>query len=170
LVSPRKKKREKSTQGKSEIEEAKNLAFRFLSYRPRSVEEVRRKLKENNFSPLTITHTLARVEELGYLNDREYAHWFARSSLEHKQWGTERIEDALDIKGISREVITHTIAKLKKNYDLTQIARRALDAKFHHLSLTDRSLKKRAINYLRRKGFCWDIVFSVIKPSEGFIE
>jgi regulatory protein len=164
-----KRKKLKKRKGENEIEKAKETAFRFLSYRPRSVEEIRRKLKEKNFPPLTIKRTLARIEELGYLNDRNFAYDLACSSIENKQWGIIRIRDTLAHKGISQEIITHTTAKIEEIYDFTQVARRALEAKFTHFRLhqpADEKIRKRAVNYLRRKGFSWNIILSVIKSTD----
>jgi len=154
--------------GKNEIERAKETAFHFLSYRSRSSAEVKRKLEEKEFSPLTITKTLARVKELGYLNDYDFAYTFARSSLENKQWGTLRINDALLKKGVAQDIINETLAKLTKECDLTQVARRALEHKFAH-TLNQHAggeTRQKIINYLRRKGFSWDIISAVITSGD----
>ena len=165
MVLPLKRKKVEKKKGRNEIEKAKETVFRFLSYRPRSIEEVRRKLKEKDFSPHTIKRALARVEELGYLNDREYAYTFACSSIENKQWGTLRIRDALLNKGVSQEIINQTIARIEEEYDVTQVAHRALEIKFAHIRYHEKADEKtrgKAINYLKRKGFSWDIIYSVI--------
>jgi regulatory protein len=169
LVYPPKKKKVKKKKGGNEIEKAKETAFRFLSYRPRSIEEVKKKLKEKGFSSLTIKKVTARVKELGYLNDHDYAYAFARSSTENKQWGIVRIYDALVKKGISQEIINQTITKIKKDYDITQTAHRALENKFAIFNphqRVDKKTRNRAIQYLRRKGFSWDTIFSVIKSTD----
>jgi regulatory protein len=169
LAYPVKRKKLKKRKGENDSEKAKETAFRFLSYHPRSVEEIRRKLTEKNFSPLTIKRTLARIEELGYLNDRSFAYDFARSSIENKQWGIIRIRATLAKKGISQEIITHTTAKINETYDFTQVARRALETKFTHFRSpqpADKKIRDRAANYLRRKGFAWNIILSIIKSTD----
>ena len=153
---------------KNEIERAKETAFHFLSYRSRSSAEVKRKLEEKEFSPLTITKTLSRVKELGYLNDYDFAYTFARSSLEKKQWGTLRITDALLKKGVAQDIINETLAQLTKECDLTQVARRALKHKFAHTlgQHAGEKTRQNVISYLRRKGFCWDIISAVITSGD----
>jgi len=165
---PKRKKVKRKKKAGNEIEKAKETAFHFLSYRPRSVEEVRRKLKEKGFSPPTIKRTLTRIKELGYLNDGDYAYMLACSSIENKQWGIVRIYNALVNRGISQEIIAQTIAKIKEEYDIIQIARQALETKFSYLSShqhADEKIRNKVINYLRRKGFSWNTIFSVIKSS-----
>lgn len=168
MVCPLKRKKVGIKKGRSEIEEANETAFHFLSYRPRSLEEVKRKLEEKGFSPLTIKKTLARVKELGYINDHDYAYAFACSSIKNKQWGTMRIHSALLGKGVSREIANQTVARIKEEFDINQVARQAFEIRFapfgSHKQF-DEKTRNRAVNYLRRKGFCWDTIYSVIKSD-----
>ena len=168
MVCPLKRKKVRTKKGKNEIEKANETAFRFLSYCPRSVEEVKRKLEEKGFSPLTIKKTLARVKELGYTNDRDYAYVFACSSIKNKQWGTMRIYSVLLSKGVSQEIANQTVARIKKEFDMNQVARQAFEIRFAHFGPHERfdeKTRNRAVNYLRRKGFSWDTIYTVIKSS-----
>ncbi len=168
MVCPLKRKKVRTKKGRNEIEKANETAFRFLSYRPRSVEEVKKKLEEKGFSPLTIKKTLARVKELGYLNDRDYAYAFACSSIKNKQWGTMRIHSALLGKGVSREIANQTVARIKEEFDINRVARQAVEIRFAHFGShkqVDEKTRNKAVNYLRRKGFCWDTIYTVIKSS-----
>ena len=152
----------------NEIDTAKDTAFRFLSYRSRSVLEVKRKLQEKEFSPHTITATLSRLMELGYLNDLEYAVTVARSSVENKQWGPIRIHDALVKKGIAKDIIDHTLTEFTKEYDVTRVARLAFDSKFSLKpdQLAEEKTRRKVIGYLKRKGFNWNTILAVIKSVE----
>ena len=167
MVYPEKRKKLSRKKRENEFEEAKETAFRFLSYHARSVLEVKRKLQEKEFSPHTITATLSRLKELGYLNDQEFAVTVARSSLKNKQWGPIRIYDALLKKGIERDIIDRTLAELTREYDVTQVARHALESKFalkpHQFK--EEKTRKKVVSYLKRKGFSWNTIYSVIKYS-----
>ncbi len=102
MAYPAKRKKEsRKREVKGNIEAAKELAFRFLSYRSRSSEEVRQKLSQAGFAPSDIEGVIARLEELGYLNDYDYAFAMGRSWVEHKCWGPSRIRDALVKKGVA---------------------------------------------------------------------
>ena len=152
----------------NEIDTAKDTAFRFLSYRSRSVLEVKRKLQEKEFSPHTITATLSRLMELGYLNDQEYAVTVARSSIENKQWGPIRIHDALLKKGIAKDIIDNTLEELTKNYDLIRVARLAFDSKFSLTpeQLAEEKTRRKVMGYLKRKGFSWNTILAVIRSVD----
>jgi len=165
LDYPPKKKKETKKKGKNDIESATQTVFRFLSYRNRSVEEVKRKLQEKGFPPFAINRALARIKELGYLDDHEYAYSFACASIENKQWGTVRIHDVLAHKGIPQEIINTTIAIIKKEYDITEVARSALETRFIQFRSpqpADKKTRKKAIDFLKRKGFTWDTIATVI--------
>jgi len=154
---------------RNEIEKAHETAFRFLSYRPRSVNELKRKLEEKGFSSLVIQQTLDRVKELGYINDRDYAYAFACSSARNKHWGTMRIHHALLEKGVSREIANQTVARIKEEFDIRRLARQALEIKFARFGSCkplDEQTRNRAVRYLRRKGFCWDTIYTVIQSSD----
>ncbi|HAP66961.1 MAG TPA: recombination regulator RecX, partial [Nitrospinae bacterium] len=53
-----------------EFERGKQIAYRFLSYRPRSKKEVEKKLKEKNISGENISNIISLLEKNNYLNDR----------------------------------------------------------------------------------------------------
>jgi regulatory protein len=165
LVYQGKRKKLSRKKRENEFEEAKETAFRFLSYRSRSVLEVKRKLQEKDFSPHTITATLSRLTELGYLNDQEFAVTVARSSLKNKQWGPIRIYDALLKKGIAKDIIDHTLAELTREFDINQVARLAFESKFalkpHQLK--EEKTRKKVVSYLKRKGFSWNTIYRIIK-------
>jgi len=169
LAYPPEREKEKKKTGKNDIENATQTVFRFLSYRNRSVEEVKKKLQEKGFLTVTINKALARVKELGYLNDHEYAYSFACASIENKHWGTVRIHDVLAHKGVPQEIINHTIAKIKNEYDIIKVARCALETKFTQFSShqpADEKTIKKATDFLKRKGFTWDTIVSVITNAQ----
>lgn len=153
---------------KEDIEAAQQLAFRFLSYRSRSVEEVRGKLAGSGFSPAVIKQVLARITELGYLNDHDFAFTYGRSCMEHKLWGPTRIKDALLKKGVASGIISSVLEELSREHDLSSLARRALESRFPPAELgrpLQPHTRKKAIGLLLRKGFSWNIIAAVINPG-----
>lgn len=168
---PAKRKKEmRKREVKGNIEEAKNLAFRFLSYRSRSSEEVRRKLSESGFSPSAVEGTIARLEELKYLNDYDYARASGRSCVEHKCWGPARIRDALLKKGVAPAIITSVVQELADEHDFSRVARRALETRFSPAEmqkLAEKKTRQRLIDYLVRKGFSWSIIADVLHIDQN---
>ena len=67
-------------------------ALNLLSYKPRSLAEMRARLMEKDWAEeAVVDQVLARLEELGYLNDEEFAANFANSRLTAKPIGRSRL-------------------------------------------------------------------------------
>jgi regulatory protein len=169
LAYPAKKKRGSlKREAKEDSEAAKQLAFRYLSYCSRSTEEVRGKLREAEFSPAAIEKALARIKQLGYLNDYEHAVTFGRSCIEHKLWGATRIRDALVKKGVAPGTVTSALQVLEQEHDFSRVARRALESRFSPAEIQKPAggkTRQKAIGFLLRKGFSWDTIAVVIDPG-----
>ena len=58
---------------KKELVRAKNTAYRYLSYRPRSYAEVEKKLRHQEFGEALVNAVLSDLVRLGYLNDEKFA-------------------------------------------------------------------------------------------------
>jgi len=171
LAYPAKRKKEiRKREVKGNIEAAKELAFRFLSYRSRSSEEVRQKLSQAGCAPPDIDGVIARLEELGYLNDYDYAFAMGRSWVEIKCWGPSRIRDALVKKGVAPETITAVLRELAMEHDFRRVACRALKSRFTRaemLKLNGDKMRQRAIGHLLRRGFSWSIIADVIDTGDN---
>jgi regulatory protein len=91
--------------GVDDVAEILDAAARFLEARPRSVAEVRRKLTSMGYQAALVESVLARLEELGYLDDEA----FARAWVESRDRATPRGEHALRrelaLKGIDRSLV-----------------------------------------------------------------
>lgn len=164
----KRKKESRKREASEDSEAAKQLAFRYLSYRPRSTEEVRSKLLESGFSPVAVEQALGRIRDLGYLNDYEHALTFGRSCIEHKLWGASRVRDALVNKGIPGGIVASALQTLEQEHDYTRTARRALHARFSPAELTKAAgikARQKAIAFLLRRGFAWDTIARVIDSS-----
>ena len=73
---------------KTPYEKTFERALNLLSYRPRSLAEMRARLMEKDWAEeAVVDQVLARLEELGYLNDEEFASNFANSRLTAKLIG-----------------------------------------------------------------------------------
>jgi regulatory protein len=81
------------------------LAARYLGTRPRTRWEVERRLKRAGTEDATVTATLDRLTELGYLDDAAFARWWGEQRDRHRPRGQRLIEAELRQHGVPREVI-----------------------------------------------------------------
>ena len=131
-------------------------AGKSLGSRMRSERDLRRLMLERA-SPdedgrQAVDAVLARLKELGYLNDEAYA----RTVAEHyaaKGWGPARIREELYRRGVPRDYWDGALEELAAPDD-------AIDAflrkKLRGADLTDPKTWKRAADALARRGFRWE--------------
>jgi regulatory protein len=68
-----------------------NVALRALSGRAHSSGELREKLRRRAQSPEDVDAVLAKLKEMGYLNDRQFAEAYAASRLQNQGLGKIRV-------------------------------------------------------------------------------
>jgi regulatory protein len=88
-----------------------NAAARFLELRSRSVHEVTRNLTMSGFPAELVEGTVARLLELGLLDDTAYAKAWVESRDRSKPRGESALRRELSLKGIERETIAAVLAE-----------------------------------------------------------
>lgn len=151
--------------------EAKEKALRLLSGRPMSRKELVDKLtarprdKEKKPIPEELAEEAAdRLEELGYLNDAEYARTVARHYAA-KGYGERKLRDELWKRGVPREYWDQALEEVQDPTD-------AMDA-FIRRKLMGRTADKETLGKLSaalaRRGYRWeDIRAALSRYGETF--
>ena len=76
-------------------------AARFLGTRPRSADEVRRRLRDAGYRADLVEGTLDRLTELGYLDDAAFARAWVESRDRTRPRGARALRDELRRKGVA---------------------------------------------------------------------
>jgi regulatory protein len=76
-------------------------AARFLEARPRSTDEVRRRLREAGYRAELVEIALDRMAELGYLDDAAFARAWVESRDRTRPRGARALRDELRRKGVA---------------------------------------------------------------------
>ena len=140
------------------------VALRFLSYRPRSEAEIRKRLERDTFRSETIEHIVVQLFAEGQLDDKRFAEMYAQSKMLKKPIGAVRLRRELKQKGISDTIIRH-VEQAFCDYD-TELnnARHLAKKKLANERTKDPIKRKRRLaDFLARRGFGWDIVQEVIE-------
>ena len=131
------------------IDRAMQAGLRFISFRPRSKEEVRRRLGQR-FDPHTVEQALARLEERSYLDDSAFARLWRESREAHRPRSAALIRRELVERGVPREVAQEAVAGL----DDDASAYRAGQERLRSLQGLDYvAFRRRLEGYLKRRGF-----------------
>ena len=139
---------------------AKQTATRQLSYRPRSVAELRQTLGQRGFGPQIVERVIDRFTELGYLDDADFARrWIAtRESVAPR--GTRLLKRELRQKGIGADLTEEVIADA--DLDDLESAMRIAERRLPKLAGLDRDTQRRRLaSYLERRGFSYDTISKV---------
>jgi regulatory protein len=151
--------------GADEAYRARQRALGLLAHRSRSTAELRKRLKLAGFGMAAIDHAVARVTDLGYLDDAAFAESFARSRILTRRLGTRRVLAELGAKGISRPEAERVVSRLDADRD--ELADARLHATRHASRMgpvTDsRKKRRRLYAYLARRGFASDTIRRVLE-------
>ena len=141
-------------------ESAYQKALHFISYRSRSIAEVRKNLAGREIPEDLVEETILRLQENLLLDDLKFARdWVAnRTDLRPRSHLALRME--LRQKGIADEVIQQVLAE---NVDDDVLAFLAAEKYKHRLEGLDRlDFRKKLSSYLSRKGFNFTSINPVV--------
>lgn len=141
-------------------EKALQISLRYLSYRPRSIKEMRTYLEKKEIEPDIISQIIDSLMNEKYLDDEAFAEMFASGRVRNNPKSTFALGYELKKKGISR----HIIDNILKNYDDEALALKSVKNKFNiWISLDDKTFRKKVINHLRYRGFSYETCTRVLE-------
>jgi regulatory protein len=146
-----------------QLKRAKNVAYRYLTIRPRSRKELADKLRDKEFADPVIAAVLEHVTRLAYLDDGKFAAQWAASRVRSRGFGRRRVEQELRIKGISREIIKNTLNALLEEAPEAETARKEAEKKLKTLTRFEPEVRRRRLaGFLERKGFSSEIIRNIL--------
>ena len=148
--------------------QAKQRALDYLAHKPRTEEEVRRKLRRQDASDAVIDDVVARLYELDYLDDEAYATDYVRNRFASKKYGPVRIRRELIERGVDRHVADAAVDDLFEDEDPVAAAREHAEKRWARLADEDdpRRRKQKLYRYLRRRGFTSDTIYPLLDELE----
>ena len=125
-------------------------AVRFLSYRPRSIEEVRRHLAKKKAPDSLIAIVIERLQRNEYVDDLAFARFWISNRARFKPMGSRALRFELRQKGIDDELVDDLLAEL----DEEESAYRAAQARMTRYRGNTRQVFAQKLSaMLRRRGF-----------------
>src|SRR5207245_1265176 len=95
------------------LQQAVDRALNYLSFRPRSRQEMRRYLRRKETPPELIDAVLARLDSLDLVNDRSFASFWLENREQFSPRGAQALRNELRMKGIERDVVDELIDEEK---------------------------------------------------------
>ncbi len=159
----------KEMKSESEVILAKEIAYRFISYKPRTLKEVSDKLKAKGFQSDLVSKVVEELKNYGFINDLEYARNFVLNRSRSKTLGELALRRELLSKGISSEIVDEVLSERENLIDEFEIALDLAQGKLKHIkSLKKRKkgrdeYKRRIYEFLLRRGFKFETINRVMR-------
>jgi len=136
-------------------------ALHFISYRPRTVSEIQKKLADKGFSEPVIVQVVERLQRNQLLNDLQFAQsWVENRSAFHPR-SRRALAFELRQKGIQEDLIEQAIADTS---DEESLAYQAAERKAQHLTdLEKQAFRVKIAAFLGRRGFNYETILPVIE-------
>jgi regulatory protein len=136
---------------------ARIRALSLLSRAPQTRAGLSRKLQARGFSASAVRSALARVIELGYLDDRDFADAWLRSRLSSRRDGWTALYRGLIARGVPRAVAEESLSEMYPADAEQEVA----------LALSEGLSRDAAIRKLAGRGFRSRAISAVIRTRAG---
>lgn len=143
---------------------ARESTLHYLSYRPRSIFEVRTFLSTKEYEKEIVDSVVDALSETKFLDDHQFATWWTESRIRGGKSGPIRVRQELTRKGVSKEIIDEALKR-----DWKKVARDALEkaaGKIHERDSKKRIQKLQS--FLARSGFTWDQIRAAVDHTRKF--
>lgn len=148
---------------------ARSIVLRQLNAAPKSRAQLERKLQERQVPSLAAKTVLDRFEEVGLVNDAEFAQLWVRSRSETRLLARSVLKRELTDKGIPGELVEDALAQ-RTDEDEAEAAQRLVERKMPpgavHLDRTERDkVVRRLVGMLGRKGYSPGLSFRIVNDT-----
>ena len=140
---------------------AKEKALWLISYRSHSKKELKDKIRRT-CDDSSAEKAVERMEELGLVNDGEFARQFARKLLLQKKMARRAAMLEMSRKGIDKETAEAALDEIDVDY--RENIRYIIEKKYRDIG--DEKIKRRAVAALQRLGYGWDDIRAVLNEYE----
>jgi regulatory protein len=132
-----------------------DAALHFLSYRPRSENEVRRRLRRRGFDSDIVEEVILKLKERRLIDDLAFSEYWRNNRLSFSPRSRRLIKLELMKKGVTAETANEAVKDLDDENCIYEAGLR----KARRLSGSDYdAFRRRLYDYLRRRGFSYETI------------
>ena len=154
-------------QTQDEVTRAVDRAVRFLSYRPRSIAEIRRNLSQKQTPEAVIDTAIDRLKHLGYVDDKAFATFWVENRNQFKPLSQRALRYELRQKGVVDEDMNAALSTLDETAAACQAARSQIR---RHRGKSHEIFRQKINAFLQRRGFNYEVIRSVMEQLIEEIE
>ncbi|HEX8558140.1 MAG TPA: regulatory protein RecX [Pyrinomonadaceae bacterium] len=149
-------------------------AVKLLAAKPRSVEELRERLLEKEWTDeAAADYALAKLGEYGYLDDERFAFGFASYRVRQKPVGRQRLARDLQTRKVPKETAEAALELVYQETPEEELVARAIEKRVRLRGRpASRQETKSLYDHLLRLGFPYDLIIRKVReassaPEEG---
>lgn len=143
---------------------ARESALRLISYRDRSISEVRKRLIGSDFPEEAVEEVIDQLARAGLLDDEKFSRDWVRSRTASKPMGKTRLAWELRSKGVQAEKVDDALATIDDEAEL-ELARSVAQDKLRKMDREDPTTRTRLGSFLARRGFSWDVISRAVDDA-----
>lgn len=147
--------------------QAREAALRLLAVRPRSAAELARRLRMKGYAPEVAEEVIARLRELGMIDDAAFAGTLVRDRVRLRPQGARRLASELRQKGVDDETARAAIRETMEgeSTDERELARRAAEKWRPRPGEEPARARRRLHGFLARRGFDSEVIREVLDEA-----
>jgi regulatory protein len=142
------------------FEVAYQKALHFLSFRPRSEDEIRRRLRQGDIDDQVIDSVLGRLRQAGLVDDLQFAQTWIENRSAFRPRSHRLLAYELRQKGISADTISMSLVDSVDDEVLAYQAAVRQAGKYGKMEWVD--FRKKLIGFLGRRGFSYGVSAPVV--------
>ena len=140
---------------------AKELSLKYVTYAPRSRQQLIKHLEQRSIDPESIRGACAFMEEYGYIDDERYARQYAETYL--KKYSPYVVKQRLINEGVDAAIAEAAVAD-HETADTLQTMYEKLVKKYQNEDPLKR--KKKICDALARRGYRWSEISFLFHDDE----
>ncbi len=145
----------------------RNSALNLLSFRMRSLSELKRRLLKKGYDIQDIEPLLEEFDAKNILNDSEFALAFSRDKVKSRGIGPWTLRAELLSHNLEQELVEETIDRIYTEFSIDKLLGNHLKKrKIRRDTQLQGNEKNRLMNFLKRKGFSWDDISRVFDEKQ----
>src|SRR5690606_10477936 len=141
-----------------EVRKAFNKSLDFLSYRMRSENEVRQKLKDKEFGNAVIDEAVKKLYKLNFLDDRAFSEALMQTQIRSSKKGPKAIQQDMQKKGIDKQMQKDVLADFSEEEQLELAKELAEKIADKEKTKTPRQIEQKINDSLMRKGYSYSLI------------
>ena len=147
------------------VARAREAALTLLDHQARSSGEIAQKLSDKGYQEPVVSTVVHRLEDLGLLNDREYAFMLARTRFSERGLVGQALRGELRKKGMPNDLIAEACDAVEADGQRERALQLAQKKMRSCRSLPRERAFARCASYLARRGYPPSLSYEVIREA-----